>query len=214
MTQKPSLRESKRQRTHAAIEDHATRLVLERGYEDVTVEDIHQAVGISRRTFFNYVDSKEIAVMGPAATVPDEAVCEEFLACSHDDLLGDLMDLLFASLLGGSLTSSNAGELLRRRKLILQENPLLMAGRFGQSHTVYQALVDLTQSYLTAHPKQRQIPDIPLSQEALTIIALLVTAHQLGTRLWMKGTGITLSSLRYSCHTALTHLTELQRTAS
>lgn len=58
------LRERKRLETLCAIEDHATRLVLEKGYDSVTIEDIVDAANISKRTFFNYVDSKEIAVLG------------------------------------------------------------------------------------------------------------------------------------------------------
>ena len=63
-----TLRESKRRATKAAIEEHATRLVLDRGFDGVTVEDICQAAEISKRTFFNYVDSKETAVLGPLPT--------------------------------------------------------------------------------------------------------------------------------------------------
>ena len=64
--EKLSLREAKRLATHMSITDHATRLVMDHGFDAVTVEDICQAAGISRRTFFNYVDSKECAVFGAA----------------------------------------------------------------------------------------------------------------------------------------------------
>lgn len=42
----------------------AQELVADRGYTHVTVEDIAEHAGISRRTFFNHVDSKESAVLG------------------------------------------------------------------------------------------------------------------------------------------------------
>ncbi|NMB23443.1 MAG: TetR family transcriptional regulator, partial [Corynebacterium sp.] len=69
-TEQPSLREMKRRQTLEAIEDHATSLVLERGFDDVTVDDICAGAGISKRTFFNYVESKEVAVVGPGPRVP------------------------------------------------------------------------------------------------------------------------------------------------
>ncbi|MEY6447943.1 TetR family transcriptional regulator [Corynebacterium pseudotuberculosis] len=49
-----SHRKVKKIRTHQAIEDSATRLVLERGFSNVTVEEICEPVGVSKRTFFNY----------------------------------------------------------------------------------------------------------------------------------------------------------------
>ncbi|MBU6531160.1 TetR family transcriptional regulator [Streptomyces sp. A108] len=42
-------------------------LVLERGYEETTVEDICTAAEISRSTFFRYFSSKEEAVLGAVA---------------------------------------------------------------------------------------------------------------------------------------------------
>lgn len=213
VTQTPSLRESKRLRTLAAIQDHATALVLERGYEDVTVEDIHQAAGIARRTFFNYVDSKEAAVMGQPPCPPNEEQCEEFLATRHEDLLGDTLDVLFTTTIGMSFSPDNAGELIRRRKLIVQRHPALMMRHFGQSQALCKALEELLLRYLKSHPDQRQLTDTPIQQEASTLMAMVITAYQLGARLWMNSSGITLSSLRYTCHTALTQMTDLQRTA-
>src|SRR5690625_7798635 len=40
------------------LEEAACELFLERGYADTSVVDITQRAGVSRATFFNYVDSK------------------------------------------------------------------------------------------------------------------------------------------------------------
>lgn len=47
------------------IQAHACRLVIEHGYDGFTMDDLAQAVGVSRRTLFNLVDSKESSVLGP-----------------------------------------------------------------------------------------------------------------------------------------------------
>jgi AcrR family transcriptional regulator len=53
------LREQKKQQTREAIATAAADLFRDRGFAAVTVDDIAQAVGISRQTVFNYFPSKE-----------------------------------------------------------------------------------------------------------------------------------------------------------
>lgn len=50
--------------TRAAVADAALELFRTRGFEEVTVEDIAAAAGISRRTFFRYFESKQEVVLG------------------------------------------------------------------------------------------------------------------------------------------------------
>lgn len=44
--------------THAEIEQVAFQLFADRGFEATTLDDIAEAVGVSRRTLFRYFDSK------------------------------------------------------------------------------------------------------------------------------------------------------------
>jgi AcrR family transcriptional regulator len=55
------LRERKKQATRAALREAAVRLAAEHGAENVTVEAISEAAGVSPRTFFNYFDSRDDA---------------------------------------------------------------------------------------------------------------------------------------------------------
>lgn len=56
------LRERKKQETRKALSQAALRLVLERGLENVLVEDIARAANVSPRTFNNYFSSKAEAI--------------------------------------------------------------------------------------------------------------------------------------------------------
>ncbi|WP_289017709.1 TetR/AcrR family transcriptional regulator [uncultured Ornithinimicrobium sp.] len=58
----PGLRETKRAATRRALARATFDLVRDRGFDAVTVADVTDRVGVSRRTFSNYFDRKEEAV--------------------------------------------------------------------------------------------------------------------------------------------------------
>ena len=60
-----SVRDRKKRDTWRVIHATALRLMLERGFDAVSVDDIVAAAGISRRTFFNYFAGKESVVFDP-----------------------------------------------------------------------------------------------------------------------------------------------------
>ncbi|GAA4193061.1 TetR family transcriptional regulator [Microbispora amethystogenes] len=59
---RPGLRERKKQETRIALSWAAIRLVVERGLENVRVEDIAAEAGVAPRTFNNYFSSKGEAI--------------------------------------------------------------------------------------------------------------------------------------------------------
>lgn len=67
MTGAPSLRVRKKLATREALQAAALRLALERGPENVRVEDIAEAAGVSPRTYNNYFSSREQAIVAGIA---------------------------------------------------------------------------------------------------------------------------------------------------
>jgi AcrR family transcriptional regulator len=57
------LRERKKRQTRIALSWAAIRLIVERGFDNVRVEDIAAEAGVSPRTFNNYFSSKGEAIM-------------------------------------------------------------------------------------------------------------------------------------------------------
>ena len=52
-------REQNAQKTRVAILETADRLIAERGYEQISVEEITRTAGVAKGTFYNYFEKKE-----------------------------------------------------------------------------------------------------------------------------------------------------------
>jgi AcrR family transcriptional regulator len=100
-----SLRERKKLATRRTLRRVALDLVAERGFSQVTVEDIAAAADVSPRTFFNYFPSKEAALFG---TDPDR------VAALHERVLREapgqpVLDALRVVLAAEARTVTRAG---------------------------------------------------------------------------------------------------------
>jgi AcrR family transcriptional regulator len=80
----PGLRERKKVETREALRAAAIRLFLEHGPAAVTVNDICAAARVSRRTFFNYFESKEAAVFAWDQRLSEELAAKLAARPSHE----------------------------------------------------------------------------------------------------------------------------------
>ena len=88
-----SLREQRKRETSRALTDAARRLTTKKGFAGFTIEEVCAEVGVSRRTFFNYFESKENAVFGFATIDSSQEALEEEFAARRGDLLDDFLRL-------------------------------------------------------------------------------------------------------------------------
>jgi AcrR family transcriptional regulator len=90
------LRERKKRACRASLVDAAQELVARDGLDQVTVEEICTEAGVSPRTFFNYFESKDDAVLGHTPWAVDPAAAEVFASGgptgNHVADLGVLLD--------------------------------------------------------------------------------------------------------------------------
>ncbi len=89
------LRESKKNETRQLISDHATRLFIERGFEETTIADIAAVSRVAKKTVTNYFarkedlafDHQEEFVAGLARTVAGRAAGESALGALRREFL-------------------------------------------------------------------------------------------------------------------------------
>jgi AcrR family transcriptional regulator len=116
-----SLRDRKREETARRITLEARRLAAEVGFDQFTVDDLAAAVGVSRRTLFNYVSSKEDAVLGPVAEPSDEQLAAFRAGEPTGDLVDDLVHLLLEAARDTPVEKAD----MARLKAALERNPRL-----------------------------------------------------------------------------------------
>jgi AcrR family transcriptional regulator len=117
------LRERHKQSTRRALVDAALRLFTERGYAQVTVEDICAAVDVSPRTFFRYFPTKEHVLAEPVTRLL--AAIRESLAAQPRS--GTVWQALRTSVLAGvGVIEQSRTEFLRSAQVI-RERPGALA---------------------------------------------------------------------------------------
>ncbi len=85
VTRRAGLRERKKQATRTALREAALRLAVERGPNNVRVDDIAEAAGVSPRTYNNYFSSREEAIVA-AVTAEREARVAAAVAARPPDV--------------------------------------------------------------------------------------------------------------------------------
>ncbi|MEO3750339.1 TetR family transcriptional regulator [Streptomyces sp. B6B3] len=122
----PSLRERKKLRTRQALIDTALELFTERGFEELTLDELCAAVEVSKRTFFRYFTSKEDVVTTPHRDLWT-AFLEELEARAPDGspLLDMLRDVLLAAL--ERMPAADWTRRMRLSRVLQSRTPTMLA---------------------------------------------------------------------------------------
>lgn len=94
------LRERKKLRTRRALADAALRLFNEQGFHETTLDELCDAVEVSKRTFFRNFASKEDVAMAAELELWDAYIAEVAGRDIHGSVLGVLREALSAAIAG------------------------------------------------------------------------------------------------------------------
>jgi AcrR family transcriptional regulator len=175
------LRDRKRTETRARLEAAAVALVLRDGMENTTVEAISAMADVSPRTFFNYFDSKDSAILGLRPNeMSDAAVAEHLAAFNGRPTLESVVHLLF-TVTGAPLS----GSAIRKDRLeIVRRHPQLLADQLARLTQIAGQLTDAVKAVLTLDPAFSDLEADELATQAELVLAMCMTAIRLSVREW------------------------------
>lgn len=163
-----SLRERTRRAVRTEIVEAAMNLFLSQGFEVTTVEEIAQAAGISRRSYFRYFASKEEAFAEALASI-GQTIAQTLIRRPTEEPPWTALRRSFDPLIEQASTDPNAEALGR----LMLERPALQQGK----DAVWQTEIAAT---LVPRLPTRDTDDASLRAHALAAaaIACLHTAQE------------------------------------
>ncbi|HVW44383.1 MAG TPA: TetR/AcrR family transcriptional regulator [Amycolatopsis sp.] len=130
------LRERKKEATREALRHAAVTLYREHGPQAVTVEDICAKAGVSPRTFFNYFETKDEAVL--SIDVSPSTVLRQILERPASESPLQAVRAVFAARFAEVANT----ETFRERTLLLREHPDLTPRLTFANRAFQQAVID------------------------------------------------------------------------
>ncbi len=158
------LRARKKHATRVAIERTILELVLERGYEAATVDEVCSRVGISKKTFFNYYATKEAAIRGDAMVVPSREDVVAVLERKDPD--ASYLDAIVDMLSPVEALAGSDPDVARLRSEVLSAMPQLLYHGHREVALVLKQLGGILTDYLERHPESRLVVGCSVADEA------------------------------------------------
>lgn len=185
MAQRPSLSEAKRRATREHIERAAAELAVQSGHENVTVEAICAAAGVSRSTFFNHCTSREAAIFGRGYIAPPVEEAVAILDAAAPDLLLGIFRLAVSAVEDGALNGPT--ERARAELYLTQPTALRhLAGAIAEAQAQLTLVVD---GWLAAHPEHCRLASDRHADEAAYAVGVAITAALRISPSWLDAVG-------------------------
>jgi len=141
------LRDRKRIQTRARMEKAAVDLVLKHGMHVATIEAICEEAEVSSRTFFNYFDSKEDAILGLSGIELTEEIVRSHTGTTDviEALVGLMVEIATPALEDTTLHTS--------RTEVLHRYPELFSKQVSRITRITDELLDAVRTVMATDPR-------------------------------------------------------------
>jgi AcrR family transcriptional regulator len=174
------LQERKQELVRSAIWDAATDLFGEKGYDAVTVEDIAEKAGVSRRSFFRYFSSKS-DLMAQGVVGYGAHLTETIGACPADYSLGEIFRHTAVKVAGECAANPRARKIME------------IAAKYPEAREALSRTGELQQRVEEAFARRcRQRPEEDMAPGVLAGLTLAVLSVIF--RLWFERGGRDISA--------------------
>jgi AcrR family transcriptional regulator len=186
MDEQPGLRARKKAETRSALGGAALAIALERGLDDVSIDDIAAAANVSPRTFHNYFESKADALVAGWRAILGVYVDQVRARPAEEPILRSLEHVLSAIAMDAAahreeteahLALLASRGLARHRGLLIEEAARalvdVVAERTGTDpvHDVYPRLVTMAAIAAVVSAYEPSPPAVPDREDAARRIA-------------------------------------------
>ncbi|WFR67419.1 TetR/AcrR family transcriptional regulator [Curtobacterium flaccumfaciens] len=171
------LRDRKRIETRRRIAEAARSLALEQDIDHTTIEQIAARAEVSPRTFFNYFESKEDAVLGHTELdLTPETLEAHLAAVAGEPAAQAVVDLAFL------VFGSSFGDEHERhaRKEVIVRFPQLMRRQVSRMTTVAEAMTGAVRTILERDPAWG--PEAATAQAAEMLLGMCMTGLRSSAR--------------------------------
>jgi AcrR family transcriptional regulator len=171
---RPGLRERRKALTAAELEAAAYRLFEERGFDNVTVDDIAVEADVSRRTFFRYFASKEDVLL--ADHFVQLARLREAMASRPDD--EPIVTALRNSVLSLTSDFEERKEKVVIRSRLMRDTPSLQARSLVHQQLWENAMQEMVADRLGVDPVKDLRPGV--------VAAAALAAMRVAFTIWLS----------------------------
>ena len=176
--QHEGLRDRKRRETRVRLERAAVDLVLRDGLDGTTIDAISERAEVSPRTFFNYFESKDAAILGRQPLEETMRAVERAQRQPDQDVPAAIVHLLL-SVTGSSASSAK----LREGRLeIIRRHPQLLADQFAKLTQFASSLTEAVQGFISDDPSFSGLTPDELADQAELLLGLSSAALRVAVR--------------------------------